>query len=149
MKDFHLVAGAAIPNNYLLFPELVGSGIQQGPVSQSSVEFFNLDSPEMKNLVFGFYPKALLNMNLHRTTPIQPQNVSVFLEIGFDNQTPRAVWGFDQTDLNKDTTFTIYTSGNIFTNIVIQKSTTSTNVESVTDSIKCSLTGNNSIDIYY
>jgi hypothetical protein len=149
MQDFHLVAGATIPNNYLLFPELVGPGIQQYPVSLSSVEFFNLDSPEMKNLVYGFYPRALLNMNLHRTTPIQPQNLSIFLEIGFDNQTPRAVWGFDQTDLNKDTTLTIYTSGNIFTNIVIQKFTTSTNVVSVTDSIKCSLTRNNSIDIYY
>jgi hypothetical protein len=148
MQNFHLVVGAFIPNNYLLYPEPVGPGIQQNLVSQSSLEFFSLDSPEMKNLVFGFYPKTLLKMNFHRTTPIQPQNPSVGLEIGFDNQ-PKSGWGFEQTDLNKDTTLTINTSANIFTSIVLQKFTTSTNVLSVTDSIKCSLTGNNSIDIYY
>ncbi|HEV3222380.1 MAG TPA: hypothetical protein VGZ90_05845 [Puia sp.] len=149
MQNFHLVAGASIPNNYLLYPELVAPGIQQNLVSQSSVEFFNLDSPEMKNMIFGFYPKTLLKMNLHRTTPIQPQNPSVELEIGFDNKTQGAVWGFDQTDFNKDTTLSIYTSGNIFTSIIVQKFTTSTNVIAVTDSIKCSLRVNNSIDIYY
>jgi hypothetical protein len=148
MQDFHLVAGATIPNNYLLYPEPVGPGIQQNLVSESSVEFFNLDSPEMKNLVFGFYPKTLLKMNLHRTTPIQLQNPSVDLEFGFDNQ-QKSGWGFYQTAFNKDTTLTINTSANIFTSIVVQKFTTSTIVVSVTDSIKCSLTGNNSIDIYY
>lgn len=148
MQDFHLVAAATIPNNYLLYPEPVGPGIQQNLVTYSSVEFYNLDSPEMKNLEFGFYPKTLLKMNFHRTTPIIPQNPSIGLEFGFDNQ-QKSVWGFNQTDLNKDTTLTINTSANIFTSIVLQKFTTSTNVESVTDSIKCSLTGNNSIDIYY
>ncbi len=148
MQNFHLVAGATIPNNYLLYPEPVGPGIQQNLVSQSSVEFFSLDSPEMKNMEFGFYPKTLLKMNFHRTTPIVPQNPDIELEIGFDNQ-QNSVWGFNQTDLNKDTTLTINTSANIFTSIVLQKFTTSTNVVSVTDSIKCSLTGNNSIDIYY
>ncbi len=148
MQNFHLVAGAAIPNNYLLYPEFTSPGIQQNQVSKSSMEFFSLDSPEIKNLVFGFYPKTLLIMNLHRTTPILTQNPSMILEIGFDKQ-PTIEWGLNQTSLNKDTTLTINTSANIFTSIVLQKFTTSTNVVSVTDSIKCSLTGNNSVDIYY
>jgi hypothetical protein len=148
MQDFHLVAEASIPNNYLLYPQPVDSGIQQNLLSKSSVEFYSLDSPEMNNLVFGFYPKTLLKMNLHRTTPIQSQNPSTIIEIGFDNQ-PKAEWGFDQTDFNKDTTFFMNTSANIFTSIVLQKFTTPTDLVSVTDSIKCSLTGNNSIDIYY
>ncbi len=147
MQNFHLVAGAAIPSNYLLYPEPVGPGIQQNLVSSSSVEFFSLDSPEMKNLEFGFYPKTLLKMNFHRATPIQTPNPSIVLEIGFDNQ--KSVWGFDETDLNKDTILTINTSANIFTSVELQKFTSSTNVVSVTDSIKCSLAGNNSIDIYY
>jgi hypothetical protein len=112
------------------------------------MEFFSLDSPEIKNLVFGFYPKTPLIMNLHRTTPIQAQNPSMILEIGFDNQ-PTIEWGLNQTGSNKDTIITINTSANIFTRIVLQKYTTPTDVVSVTDSIKCSLTGNNSIDIYY
>jgi hypothetical protein len=86
----------------------------------------------------------MLKMNFHRTTPIDPNDYSTDLEFGFGNAN-RSGWGFIQNENNKDTTLTINTAANIFTTITVR----SAGITPFTDSIKCTLNGNNSINIFY
>jgi hypothetical protein len=146
LKTYHIGFNVSVTSNYILNAEPVGPGISQYPTS-SSISFYSIDRIAMQNLNFGFYPKTLLHINLHRITPIIPQYPTLDLEFSFDNQL--SIWGLAQSNNNKDTTLTINTTANIFTRIISRKFISTTNVISNTDSIKCTTTGNNSIDISY
>ena len=146
LKTYYIGINVSVIKNYILYAEPVGPGISGYPTS-SSVAFSNIDLIAMRNLKFGFYPKTLLHINLHRATPIISQYPILDLEFIFDNQT--SIWGLAQSNNNKDTTLTINTTANIFTRIISRKFISTTNVVSNIDSVKCTTTGNNSIDISY
>ncbi|MFC0773586.1 hypothetical protein [Terrimonas alba] len=145
LKKNHITASVKVPANYILYPKAVGPGIVNNPEYASHL-FYAIDPISMSNMSFELYPKTLLKVNLHRTTPISPQK-SLSLEFKFDNKT--LVWGLHETDSNADTSLTIYTSANIPTKIISRKYFTPTNIISNTDSITCTPNATNSISIDY
>lgn len=145
-SDNHITVSAKTPNNYILYPEPVGPGISNEP-QYSSIVFNNFDPVGMSNLLFEFYPKVLLTINMHRTTPIFPQQKHVSLEFMFNDKA--SVWGLNESASNADTSLTIFTSSNVFTKIISRKFTAANTVVSRIDSVFCSANGANTIDISY
>ena len=145
-KNYYLLITPTVPNNYL---EYVDNG-QSSSSNVYAVRLYSFDSSNYNNIKFGFYPKALLKINLHRTTIVISQEPELFLNFSFQGQTSiNSVIGINQSDSNKDTTISVNTTANYFTKIVTQKFITATNVITITDSIKCLANSKNSIDINY
>lgn len=147
LKDYVINVDVSVPTSYISYAEPVGPGISTSTATSSVIKFYQVDVTAMKNLVFEFYSKSLLHINLHRTSPIMPQHPFLDLEFDFANTT--SVWGIEESNANKDTTLTINTSTNIFTKIKSYKYTSPTNLVISTDSIKCTAGAGNSIDISY
>jgi hypothetical protein len=143
----HIGVNVSVPNNYIQNAEPVGPGLTPDNNSWSSVSFYNMNLVAMRNLSFGFYPKTLLRINLHRTTQVTSQNNHLGLEFEFDGKS--SIWGLMLRPTNKDTTLTINTTANIFTKIKTFLELSPTNYNRTLDSIKCRLNTNNSIDVVY
>lgn len=147
LSDYHLNISVPVPPNYLQYVQPVGPGIVADNKAYASLQFYYLDQDSLHHLSFGFYPKTLLHINLHRTTSIVAAYPTVSLEFQFDGKS--SIWGIEQRSTNKDTTITVNTSANIFTKIIALKQTAETTVATSIDSVRCSLLGNNTIDITY
>jgi hypothetical protein len=143
LKNDHIDVSVTVSENYILYPDFPGSGSQ----SAEKVEFYTADTAQLNHIFFGFYPKALLKINLHRISPVVPEQPYIILQISFN--TRETLWSFMMSDNNKDTTVMINTSANIYTKIISQKFMTLNDQITNTDSIRCTVTGNNSIDIDY
>lgn len=140
LNENHLVVSMKKPNGYISYPEPVGPGILPNTPEYLSVDFYDLDPSRMEHISFGFYPRTLLKINLHRTTPVSPDKY-LSLEFKLDEQT--SVWGLRESNSNADTTLTIYTSASMFTKIISRKSVTNI------DSVYCRTNQDNSINISY
>jgi len=147
LKEYYLQVSATAADNFINNAKPIGPGILNSQDNLSSKQFSTIDTGAFKNVRFDFYPRALLKINLHRTSSTTQQYPSLIQSYTFDNRT--SIWGLDERATNKDTTLTIYTTANIFTKIVSTKQQSSTIVNSKTDSIKCLSNVNNSIDITY
>lgn len=146
LSKYYIKVIATATENFIHYPQAVGPGITNS-AAKITRQFTTIDPPAFQNLRFDFYPRVLLKLNLHRTSPPVPQYPYLVQSYTFDNQTLN--WGLDERPSNIDTTLTIYTSANIFTKIISSKQQTAANVIRRTDSIKCTPNGNNSIDITY
>jgi len=146
-NDNYLLVAVPIPDNYLEYPEPVGPGIIRDKPEYSNIRIDSFNLTAMGNLTFGFYPKTLLHINMHRTTPLILQYRDITLEFEFDKKL--SGWGLEQLNTNQDTSLTINTSANIFTKITTRKFVDTSTVISKTDSIKCKLSNNNTMDFYY
>jgi hypothetical protein len=152
LKGYHIIVSVPVPSNYISFPVLKDSLSGKTNLSTQSANtrnfgYTNLDS--MHNLKFGFYAAAPLRVNLHRVSAIVPQTPLLFLYANIAGSNVLSSLSIVQTEANKDTSLVINTSPNLFTRINWNKYTTTSEVRSATDSIKCTPAGNNSIDIYY
>ena len=146
LSEYYIKVIATATENFIYYPQAVGPGITNSPAMTSS-QFGTIDTVAFKNLSFDFYPRVLLKINLHRISLPVPQYPYLDQSYTFDGHT--LGWGLDERPSNIDTTLTIYTSANIFTKIVSSKQQTPANVIRRVDSIKCTINGNNFIDIAY
>ncbi len=99
-------------------------------------------------LHFWFYPKASLQVNLHRVSTGSFAYFSV--EHSFDSQpgiTDYIIAG--NQALPQDTTFIVETAANVFTKVTASTIITPGNNLATADSIKCSAMGNNVIRVDY
>ena len=148
MKNHYLGISASCPPNYITHPTPVGPGILPEKSPQLSIQSFDLDPLVLNNLSFGFYPGALLTINLHRTTDIVTREPQLSLVFALDGNNLSG-WGLEQSASNKDTSLTINTSAAVFTKITSSKFTAPATMTAHTDSVKCQAEANNKIDIYY
>ncbi|MEO5942593.1 MAG: hypothetical protein ABIP30_15660 [Ferruginibacter sp.] len=147
LKKYFILVTATATANYIYYPRTIPAGDTEIPKISTSLRFDHLDTTAFKQLQFGFYPKILLKINMHRVSDIIPDYPSISQSYEYDNHT--AVGGFLQNPANKDTTLSIYTTTNIFTRIITYKATIPANVAIINDSIMCKAGINNSIDINY
>ncbi|MDR3711560.1 MAG: hypothetical protein P4L51_02000 [Puia sp.] len=149
LRDYHIIVSVPLPSNYILFPILKDSFNSKLPQSAYTRNFGSGNMDSMQNLKFGFYPSAPLTVNLHRVSSIVPENPYLFLYVNIDRSKVLSSLSIPQTPANKDTSFVINTSPNLFTKINWNKYSTLTTVLSATDSVKCTPGGNNVLDITY
>ena len=145
MKENHFTVSVKTPEGYLMYPEPVGPGIVNKPL-YSSIDFYELDPGKMGNMSFEFYPKVLLKINLHRTTPISPDK-SLGLEFTIKDRA--SIWGLVESGSNADTSITINTSASLYTKIVARKFITADSVSTKIDSVYCKPNESNAITILY
>lgn len=145
----HITVSVKVPEGFLSYPMPTGPGIVNDPNSSpaGSAQFYEVDRATMANISFGFYPKALLTLKMHRTTAITPHYPDVSIDFSFADRT--SSWGIMQKNTNADTSLVIYTSRDVFTKVITRKFVNDTTVVSTLDSIKCTAGGNNVIDINY
>jgi len=109
--------------------------------------YYTIDS-SLNNIQFKIYQKTPLRVNLHRTTAVISGREFFDLQYGFIGAENIGT-AFIMNGVNKDTTVIINTAANVFTKINTGKWVTYDSLLNRTDSIKCSINGNNSIDISY
>jgi hypothetical protein len=145
MADHHFEVFMKPPKNYLLYASLTGPGLQPNDFAVDSF-FYKLDSNAMRNIHFVFYRATSLNVNLHRTGAIT-HDPTLFLDFTINNHI--STWSIEQTTANKDTTLILTTAANIYTVVRSSKFLTDSTHTANYDSVLCSSTGRNAVDIYY
>ena len=88
---------ATIPNNYIASAIPIGPGLSS-PLKTTGIELTGLDQNAMSNIKFGFYPAALLHINLHRESITIPKDPIVDLDFMFDDTD--SGWGIMQSASN-------------------------------------------------
>ena len=146
-QNYYLSIQSILPNSYIQYPIAVGSDFSYTNSNNYRMYNYDMSDSSFKNLLFTYYSKTTLNLNLHRTAVAIVGDSSLDLDYKMGNG--ESVSGFQQSKTNKDTTIIIYTGANVLTNITATKYDSAFGYINKTDSIICSLTGKNSIDIYY
>ncbi len=149
LRSNYIIVRVNTPPNFLQYA--TGPNTNAPSNNPKDYRFYQpIDLNTLTNLKFGFYPKATLQINMHRTSAIIKDQSDLLLEVKFlDSTNNSSILGFIQSASNKDTSFIIYTTANIFTKITSSKFVTETQLINKSDSIKCDATKHSSIDFYY
>lgn len=149
LRQFYVLVSVPIPSNYILFPILRDSISNRYALTTDTRHFGYGTLDSMQGLKFEFYSVTPLQVRLHRSSAIVPQNPYLFLYVNIDGSDALSSLSITQTEANKDTSFVLSTSPNLYTKINWNKYTNLETVRSATDSIRCKPAGDNTIDIYY
>lgn len=144
-QNYYLSIQSILPNSYVQYPIAVGSDLSY--TNANNYRMYNTGDSSFKNLLFIYYSKTTLNLNLHRTSAVIAGDSS--LELNYKMGNGESASGFQQSQANRDTTITIYTGANVYTKITTTRYKSAIGYISKSDSIVCSPNGSNSIDIYY
>ncbi len=142
-----LEVNATIPDGYIQYPQQIDPMAESGPSNIDALIFDPTDLTSFSHLSFVLFQKTLLQIHMHRTTPILYGGY-LLLDLR-DNNVVGSVNGLIETAANKDTTVSAYTGANVYTIITASREISDTSYASTKDSIKCTKNGHNAIDIYY
>lgn len=147
-RSYTLEVNAYIPDGYIQYPQQIDTRTEPSASDNIDALLFNAtDFSNLRHLNFTMFQKTLLQIHMHRTTPIANDaavNIGLLasgVTGGYD--------GFIQTEANKDTTVSVYTGFNMYTIVTITKAISATTYAHVKDSAMCTKNGPNSINVYY
>jgi hypothetical protein len=137
------------PANYIAYAVPVGPGIGPDAFSGTLAWPLPVDSAGVAPYEeFDFYQPILLTVQLHRTGGIVSSAPALSLSFSMATGSS-SLWGLNESSTNADTTLTLYTGANVFTWINAIQFVTDSTVQNQTDSIRCVVGGNNTIEITY
>ena len=110
-KNYYVLIDATIPNGYIRYPQEIVPTEHSAGDDIYGFQLSATDYSHFTNVAFTLMQKTLLQIHMHRTTPII-NDPSLTLEL--NTGAAGSGGGFTQSEANKDTTVSAYAGANVF-----------------------------------
>ncbi len=139
-KNYALAVRIPTDTNYLSIP---GSG----GINNLEERFYTLDVNALQQVRFEYFPKTFLKIRLHRSQ----NDVFSYYNLGvlFTDNFSVGYYTVAGQQNARDTTLIFKTAANVYTKVLSGKIVNSIQVNSRTDSVICTQTGTNILDVNY